>query len=119
MVLALALPIKIPNNLSCNYKSSAPHGVAQALNYTDRLSRIHIICLISDVDTTGFLGPTHIILATGKVANAENPDRENSKCRYNRQGRKANVGAGTATATEPTREHKQYATQGPTTYLCT
>ena len=40
-------------------------------------------------------------------------------CRYNRQGRKANVGAGTATATEPTREHKQYATQGPTTYLCT
>ena len=39
--------------------------------------------------------------------------------RYNRQGRKANVGAGTATATEPTREHKQYATQGPTTYLCT
>ena len=37
--------------------------------------------------------------------------------RYNRQGRKANVGAGTATATEPTREHKQYATQGPTTYL--
>ena len=38
---------------------------------------------------------------------------------YNRQGRKANVGAGTATATEPTREHKQYATQGPTTYLCT
>ena len=41
------------------------------------------------------------------------------KARYNRQGRKANVGAGTATATEPTREHKQYATQGPTTYLCT
>ena len=39
--------------------------------------------------------------------------------RFNRQGRKANVGAGTATATEPTREHKQYATQGPTTYLCT
>ena len=39
--------------------------------------------------------------------------------RYNRQERKANVGAGTATATEPTREHKQYATQGPTTYLCT
>ena len=39
--------------------------------------------------------------------------------RYNRQGRKTNVGAGTATATEPTREHKQYATQGPTTYLCT
>ena len=39
--------------------------------------------------------------------------------RYNRQGRKANVGAGTATATEPTRGHKQYATQGPTTYLCT
>ena len=34
--------------------------------------------------------------------------------RYNRQGRKANVGAGTATATEPTREHKQYATQGST-----
>ena len=28
-------------------------------------------------------------------------------CRYNRQGRKANVGAGTATATEPTREHLQ------------
>ena len=45
------------------------------------------------------------------------PDRIYS-C-YNRQGRKANVGAGTATATEPTREHKQYATQGPTTYLCT
>ena len=42
-----------------------------------------------------------------------------SEGRYNRQGRKANVGAGTATATEPTREHKQYATQGPTTYLCT
>ena len=42
-----------------------------------------------------------------------------AKMRYNRQGRKANVGAGTATATEPTREHKQYATQGPTTYLCT
>ena len=38
---------------------------------------------------------------------------------YNRQGRKANVGAGTATATEPTPEHRQYATQGPTTYLCT
>ena len=36
--------------------------------------------------------------------------------RYNRQGRKANVGAGTATATEPTREHKQYATQGPVSY---
>ena len=28
-------------------------------------------------------------------------------------------GAGTATATEPTREHKQYVMQGPTTYLCT
>ena len=28
-------------------------------------------------------------------------------------------GAGTATATEPTQEHKQYAIQGPTTYLCT
>ena len=39
--------------------------------------------------------------------------------RYNRQGRKANVGAGTATAAEPTREDKQYALQGPTTYLCT
>ena len=42
-----------------------------------------------------------------------------SMWRYNRQGRKANVGAGTTTATEPTREHKQYATQVPTTYLCT
>ena len=45
--------------------------------------------------------------------------RDETYSRYNRQGRKANVGAGTATATEPTREHKQYATQGPTTYLCT
>ena len=35
------------------------------------------------------------------------------------RGAKQIVGAGTATATEPTREHKQYATQGPTTYLCT
>ena len=35
------------------------------------------------------------------------------------RGAKRIVGAGTATATEPTREHKQYATQGPTTYLCT
>ena len=35
------------------------------------------------------------------------------------RGAKQIVGAGTATATEPTREHRQYATQGPTTYLCT
>ena len=35
------------------------------------------------------------------------------------RGAKQIVGAGTATATQPTREHKQYATQGPTTYLCT
>ena len=35
------------------------------------------------------------------------------------RGAKQIVGAGTATATEPTREHEQYATQGPTTYLCT
>ena len=35
------------------------------------------------------------------------------------RGAKQIVGAGTATATEPTREHKQYATQGPTSYLCT
>ena len=35
------------------------------------------------------------------------------------RGAKQIVGAGTAAATEPTREHKQYTTQGPTTYLCT
>ena len=35
------------------------------------------------------------------------------------RGAKQIVGAGTATATEPTREYKQYATQGRTTYLCT
>ena len=29
------------------------------------------------------------------------------------------AGAGTTTSTEATRQHKQYATQGPTTNLCT
>ena len=47
------------------------------------------------------------------------PDIRDYAVTIDRGAKQRIVGAGTATATEPTREHKQYAIQGPTTYLCT
>ena len=78
-----------------------------------------------DIPTAGWRGHPRFGAVSTKKLGGEIVADSIAKCgnhpvgRYNRQGRKANVGAGTATATEPTREHKQYATQGPTTYLCT
>ena len=56
------------------------------------------------------------VCGTGGCAGGSGICRRIWRVTIDRGAKQRIVGAGTATATEPTREHKQYATQGPTTW---